>query len=408
MRTMTDRYFTRRESVPKQDFEEAYWAVVEDPDGNIRDRREERDRFLQDAAEEIAFLQSLSPGRILDVGCGLGFLLSALPDGWDRYGVEVSEYAAHHAERWGTIHNGELADAGYPDGHFDVVVLYHVIEHVPDPDALLLEVRRILKNGGVLLLGTPDFDGACARRFGERYRLLHDQTHISLFTADSVHRLLRDHGFVIDHVSFPFFETRHFTRENLLRLFDTSRVSPPFYGSFMTFYAHRPVCPNTVGALQRLGICGRAELQSAESTLEVIVETLATRVSSGGSVGVYSAAVGDEFLRLAAQVVRDALVPAEIEVTPLEDEESAGTSFVISLHRTAPPSASPSTADLVLVPEDARPDTQRQGLVLSLPYWPDTRWELGALMVLDGLGKDAAQRVRDADAGETGEESVDE
>ena len=58
---------------------------------------------------------------------------------------------------------------------------------------------------------------------------------------DSMHRFLRDHGFVIDRVEYPFFETRHFTLENLARLFDTSKISPPFYGNFMTFYCHKPV-----------------------------------------------------------------------------------------------------------------------------------------------------------------------
>jgi hypothetical protein len=101
-------------------------------------------------------------------------------------------------------------------------------------------VRRIIKRGGILLLATPDFDSGCARRFGENYRMLHDQSHISLFTNDSMHRFLRDHGFVIDRVEYPFFETRYFTPENLMRLFDTSKMSPPFYGNWMTFYCHKP------------------------------------------------------------------------------------------------------------------------------------------------------------------------
>ncbi len=52
-----------------------------------------------------------------------------------------------------------------------------------------------------------------------------------------MHRLLRDFGFVIDKVDYPFFETRYFTPENLMRLFDINKISPPFYGNFMTFPA---------------------------------------------------------------------------------------------------------------------------------------------------------------------------
>ena len=91
---------------------------------------------------------------------------------------------------------------------------------------------------GIILLGTPDFDSGCARLFGNNYRLLNDPTHISLFSNDSMHRFLRDHGFTIDYVEYPFFNTRHFTEDNLKALFNTSKVSPPFYGNFMTFYCH--------------------------------------------------------------------------------------------------------------------------------------------------------------------------
>jgi phosphoheptose isomerase len=234
-------YFRKRAAKQPVDYGEAYWGTVVDPDGNVRDRRKEREQHLDDIREELAFLNSLPPGRILDVGCGLGFLLSALSPAWDKHGVEISGFAAAHAREWATVHIGTLQDARYPTAFFDVLVMHHVIEHVEDPVPALLEAYRILRPGGVLVLGTPDFDSGCARRFGENYRLLHDPTHVSLFTNDSMHRFLRDHGFVIDRVEYPFFDTRHFTPDNLLRLFDTTKVSPPFYGNFMTFYARKPV-----------------------------------------------------------------------------------------------------------------------------------------------------------------------
>ncbi len=51
-----------------------------------------------------------------------------------------------------------------------------------------------------------------------------------------MHRCLRDNGFHIDQVEYPYFETQWFNKENLLRMLDTDGISPPFYGNFMTFY----------------------------------------------------------------------------------------------------------------------------------------------------------------------------
>lgn len=236
----TGDYFVPLEPEAEPDFEEPYWHQVVDPDGKRRNRLQERDRFLADVEAELAYIDALPPGRMLDVGCGLGWLLSAVNDAWQKHGLEVSAFAAARAGQHGEIFVGSLLESPYRADEFDLVVMHHVIEHMADPVANIEVARRILKPGGHLILGTPDFDSGCARRFGANYRLLNDRTHISLFSNDSMHRFLRDHGFKILRVDYPFFETGHFTQENLRRLFDRDQVSPPFYGNFMTFYCRKP------------------------------------------------------------------------------------------------------------------------------------------------------------------------
>ena len=280
---MANPYFTRQKPESPVEYEESYWGLVRDPDGALRERLKERDQVLEDLTEEIAFLKSLQPGRILDIGCGPGFLLSGLDDAWERYGVEVSRYAAEVAVEWGDIHVGELGDAGYADEYFDVVVMHHVIEHLEDPVGGIIEVRRILRRGGVIILGTPDFDSGCARRFGKNYRLL-GPSHISLFTNESMHRFLRDHGFVVDRVGYPFFETRHFTTENLMRLFDTSEVSPPFYGNFMTFYCHKPDRGPVHESMMDLSRLIALVADSLEADVERAGRLIADRLQAGGKV----------------------------------------------------------------------------------------------------------------------------
>ena len=236
---LTGEYYVSVPPGRTPDFEEAYWCTVTDPDGRVRNRLEERDQFLADIDYAVAFLKTLPPGRILDVGCGLGWLLDALPASWEKHGLEVSRVAADFAGKFGKIFHGTLHESPYEDNFFDVIFMHQVIEHVDKPEEDIKVLRRILKSGGVLILGTPDFDSGAARRFRGNYRLLHDQSHIRLFSNESMHRFLRDHGFHIFRTEYPFFETRLFTSENLQRLFDRSQISPPFYGNFMTFFCEK-------------------------------------------------------------------------------------------------------------------------------------------------------------------------
>ena len=103
-------------------------------------------------------------------------------------------------------------------------------------------LEQVLSSGfragadGVFILGTPNFDSGAARRYGNKFRLLNDPTHISLFSSDSMHRCLRDLGFFIEKVEYPYFDTYWFTKENLLKLLNPNTISPPFYGSNMTFF----------------------------------------------------------------------------------------------------------------------------------------------------------------------------
>jgi len=390
---VSDRYFKRRSKVSPSDFEGDYWGEIVDPDGIKRDRREERQQFLEDAAGEIAFLDSLTPGRILDVGCGLGFLLSALGEKWQRHGVEVSEYAAAHASKWGTIHHGQLLEAGFDAEFFDVVVMHHVIEHMPDPIEQLCEVSRVLRPGGRLLFATPDFESGCARRFGDRYRLLHDTTHIRLFSADSAHRLLRDMGFVIDHIDYPFFDTRHFSRENLLRLFDTDQVSPPFYGNFMTFYAHKPICAATVSCLQRLGVCGKEELAAAESCLESLVEDVAEHLAAGGLFVLDCETGGAAFQALALETLEGPLLGSGVRVVSdaaMCGEQHGAPLRISILAPSSPVGSDKRRIDVTIEPEGHQSPAEGTSRVVRYPTTPGEGWREPALMITGALALDLA------------------
>lgn len=155
--------------------------------------------------------------RLLDVGCALGFMLQvARGAGWEPVGVETSEFAARYAaEKTGcSVRTGTLQEAGFPSESFDVVTLMDVIEHVPDPDGLLREVRRVLRPEGVAYIVTPNFASFFVRLYGlNAYGIWPDQ-HVVYFQPSTIRRLLRRIGF-----RKVLTGTKDFYPENLRRFF---------------------------------------------------------------------------------------------------------------------------------------------------------------------------------------------
>lgn len=213
-----------------------YWDAHVDPDGQDRDRLNERDQYLADRQEELDWIGRLVPGWVVDVGCGPGWFLGALDPQWRKVGIDTSERAVETARELGLIAvHGDIQHANLPAGEFDLVIHYHVIEHVKDPLAEMYEICEALKPGGRLLLGTPDFDSPCAVRFGDNYRMFHDPTHRNLFTRESMAAMLDEYGFEIEQIRFPF-PQRYSTTENFLRWNDTSKMSPAWPGNWVTYY----------------------------------------------------------------------------------------------------------------------------------------------------------------------------
>lgn len=214
-----------------------YWEEIVDPDGQVRvrDTDEERFRYLADVSEEINYVNDLNPDAVLDFGAGLGWMLSAITCRI-KEAVEVCPKAIKRLQDQDVVVYRDIANAH--TNSMDVIIAHHVFEHLPDPVSAMGHVRRVLRHGGHLVLGTPDFGSPCAVRFGSNYRMLHDKTHCSLFTREGMDRLLRDHGFTIHKVSFPFPE-RYATPENFARWNDTSKVSPAWPGNWVTWYCQR-------------------------------------------------------------------------------------------------------------------------------------------------------------------------
>jgi 2-polyprenyl-3-methyl-5-hydroxy-6-metoxy-1,4-benzoquinol methylase len=131
-------------------------------------------------------LRAQPGGRLLDIGCGVGALVETLGHlGWNAEGIDTDEEVVAVCRARGLrVSLGTLEEQRYPDNHFDVVTMMHVIEHVPDPVGTLREVHRILKPGGRVLMLTPNTKSLGRQRFGMLWLgLLEVPRHLCLFNG---------------------------------------------------------------------------------------------------------------------------------------------------------------------------------------------------------------------------------
>lgn len=146
-------------------------------------------------------------GWILDLGCATGLFLHELCQGgqWQGIGLDINEGALAVARRQAVaVLCGEAGELGLPSAFFDVVTMWDVIEHVPDPVGTLAEVRRILRAGGVLLLSTVNGESWQARLWGRYWGGWDVPRHLQVFSSQTLRRLLENTGFeVVKRFSFP-------------------------------------------------------------------------------------------------------------------------------------------------------------------------------------------------------------
>lgn len=196
-----------------------YTAVRKMPEGLYQDEYEQDGAYLLmlDAARRTAagewgfrqlwwfkrlglkWLERATNGRrLVEIGCGPGtFLMVAKSRGWDVTGVEPAALAAKQAAELGlaVTHGYVEPFAAANTRPFDAAVLFEVLEHVPDPVAVLRAIRSLVAPGGVFVMSVPNLDDPYCLK--QQIRSAMPPVHINFFNRRSLRKALESAGFEI-------------------------------------------------------------------------------------------------------------------------------------------------------------------------------------------------------------------
>jgi len=122
-------------------------------------------------------------GRLLEIGSGLGHLVGQLEGTFETYGMDLNHWAVKESQsviEKTALQTASAQEIPFADSAFNVVIIKHIVEHLPDPEKAIQEIGRITAPGGLLILATPNLDSLLKPWKGEKWIGYQDPTHISL------------------------------------------------------------------------------------------------------------------------------------------------------------------------------------------------------------------------------------
>lgn len=190
-------------------------------------RGKEEHGNLQTNLEFLAEANLLKPGdRILEIGCGIGSIVSALTEqGYDITGTDISSEAiAHGLEKYGDIKlQVQVAEAlPYESESFDIVLSFDLFEHIAQADRHISEVCRVLRPGGYYLLETPNKLSNIIWETLQTRSLRWRRYHPSLHSPGQLKRRMTKHEFEVEFVKMN--PINEFTIRKLQKLGPISHI----------------------------------------------------------------------------------------------------------------------------------------------------------------------------------------
>lgn len=142
-------------------------------------------------------------GRLLEIGSGMGHLVGQLEDSFQTYGMDLNHWAVEQSKAVAdnsALQTASAEELPFSDGSFDVVIIKHIVEHLPNPEKAIAEIGRVTASGGILILSTPNLSSLLKPWKGDSWIGYQDPTHISLHPPFTWLDWIKNYGFSISRV----------------------------------------------------------------------------------------------------------------------------------------------------------------------------------------------------------------
>ncbi|HET6596074.1 MAG TPA: class I SAM-dependent methyltransferase [Anaerolineales bacterium] len=166
--------------------------------------------------------------RLLEVGSGMGHLVGQLEDTFQTSGIDLNHWAVSKSKDVAQRTHLQTASAQelpFSDHSFNVVIIKHIVEHLPEPQKAIREIGRVTESGGTLILATPNLDSLLKPWKGEAWIGYQDPTHISLKRPIEWLSLIEGAGFEVIKVFSDGFWDVPYVR------YIPSQIQKLFFGS---------------------------------------------------------------------------------------------------------------------------------------------------------------------------------
>ncbi|MCO6498250.1 MAG: class I SAM-dependent methyltransferase [Chitinophagaceae bacterium] len=195
-----------------------------------------RKQTLKDKQKLIERISGKQKGNLLDIGSGTGgFLHTMQSAGWNVTGIEPDEIARKNAR---TLHQLETFDSGHlqslENKSFDVITMWHVLEHVHQLDYQMKELHRLLKDNGVIFIAVPNHTSYDAEHYGTFWAAWDVPRHLYHFSPGSMNFLAEKYHFTITDKKLMMYDSFYVSllsekyksgKSNFLKAFYTGAVS---------------------------------------------------------------------------------------------------------------------------------------------------------------------------------------